>query len=423
MRSKHILIATAALAMTLGACTKNKGEITMTYSKATAVYGNIEEIRNTPLIAPVRSIDNPGKIYVGDKFILIGEKEVGIHVFDNTDPNNPTAVTFIQLPMNREFFVDGDYLYAESQYDFVKINLSDFYNPSLIDREVYAFGTGQKNENGEEIIGFTFATVTESIEIGSEEEKALKTSTHLYYNYLNELIPVSSVPSSFSGVGEEGRGTLNKIATMNDYVYVVGNNKMYVFADDNNDLIARNVVHLNSWDVETIYPNEGNLYIGTQSSMILMNTNNPENPSEVSSYFHPTSCDPVLPNGDVAYLTLRSADNSGCAGDENTLTILNMEDEKNPTPLNSIVMNSPYGMTISGNYLWVGEGTNGLSLFDNSNPFDPVLIKTFTDVEAYDVIANPAIPNGIYVTGSEGMDHYNVDYQQLSLSAQGRINY
>jgi hypothetical protein len=296
------------------------------------------------------------------------------------------------------------------------------YNPSMVSRVEYAFGESHKDDEGKDIIGFNYETVTETFELGSPEAEALQEGTHLYYDYMEELIPVSTVPSSFVGAGGTVKGTMNKITTLNDYAYVVGNSEVFVFSDNGANMSFVNRVYTQSSDIETIYPYDDYLYLGTQSSMELLSTSNPEYPSNVSTYWHPTSCDPVLPTGDVAYLTLRSADNSGCGGDENTLTVIDMTNVFNPQPLNSITLDSPYGMGIDGDYLWVGEGNNGLSLFDNSNPTNPILLKTFSN-QAYDVIPNPYQVDGIYVTGDNGMELYSVDYTNLTISPVTAILY
>ena len=75
-------------------CTQDFGTIELTYSKATAVYGNLTEIRNQPLVLPARDISDPGKIYVGKDLLLIGEEKEGIHILDNTNPTNPTPLNF-----------------------------------------------------------------------------------------------------------------------------------------------------------------------------------------------------------------------------------------------------------------------------------------------------------------------------------------
>lgn len=423
MKTKHLLIAVAGVGLLATSCTKTKGEITMTYNKASAVYADLNEIRNVPLVASPTSINQPGKIYIGDDILLIGEKEEGIHVFDNTNPNNPVPISFLQLPMTREFYVDGNFIYAEGHYDFMKIDISDKYNPTLISRVEYAFGESRPNELGQDIIGFNYETVTETFELGSPEHEALQEGTDLYFDYAEDLIPVSTVPSSFVGASSDVKGTMNKITTLNNHAYVVGESEIFVFSDNGSNMSFLNRVHTQASGVETIYPYEDYLYIGTQSSMELLSTTDPENPTHISEYWHPTACDPVLPTGDIAYLTLRSADNSGCGGDENTLTVIDMTDVFDPEPLNSIVLDSPYGMGIDGNYLWVGEGNNGLTLLDNSIPSNPQVIKEFTGVTAYDVIPNPYQPNAIYVTGNNGMELYAVDYNALTLTPITSINY
>lgn len=422
MKSKHLLLAVAGIGLLAASCTKTKGEITMTYHKASAVYADLDEIRQTPLVTSPKAINDPGKIFIGDKFILIGEKEEGIHVYDNTNPNSPVAASFIQLPMTREFYVDGDYIYAEGHYDFIKISMVDLYNPSLVSRVEYAFGEPHQNDQGEEIIGFNYETVTETFELGSPEAQSLEESTYLYYDYQDNLLPVSSVPSSFVGAGGTVKGTMNKITTMNSYAYVVGNAEVFVFLDNTNQMQMVNRISTQSSEIETIYPYNDYLYLGAQSSMELLNTDNPEHPCHVSTYWHQTACDPVLPSGNVAYLTLRSADNSGCSGDDNTLEIIDMTNETEPSQLNSITMASPYGMGIDGNYLWVGQGSNGLTLLNNTDPTNPTVIKTFSNV-AYDVIPNPYQANAIYVTGDNGMELYTVDYNAQTLTSVATINY
>lgn len=423
MKSLQILTLCSIAIFGICSCTKTKGEITMTYTKATAVYGNIEELRATPLVSSVKSIDHPGKIYIDDDVMLIGEKEEGIHVYDNSNSNSPEKINFIELPMNREFYVDGNMIYAESHYDFVKIDISDKYNPKLISRVEFAFGEDEPNDQGEHIIGFHYETVTESFELGSPEAEALEESTYLYYNYMDKLIPVSSVPSSFVSVSSDARGTLNKIATLDDYVYVVGDGRIYSFSNELDEMHFSNRVELYTSGIETIYPSNGSLYVGTQSSMMILDASNPATPYIKSSYWHPTSCDPVLPHGNIAYLTLRSADNSGCAGDDNTLTVIDVTDEYHPQQINTITMESPYGMGIDQQYLWVGEGSNGLTLFDNSVPASPQRIKTFSNVTVYDIIPNPNTTNTLYTTGDGGLNFYEVDYSNLTLTPIASIKY
>ena len=169
---------------------------------------------------------------------------------------------------------------------------------------------------------------------------------------------------------------------------------------------------------------EGNhLFIGTQSSMIIMNVTNPSSPYETSTYNHPNSCDPVLPIGNIAYLTLRTADFTGCSGDENTLEVLDISNLNSPEKITSIPMASPYGMTMINNKLYVGEGTNGMAIFDAANPANPILINSNTSIVAYDVIEHPSIPNRILTTSDFGLSQYEVNAATMEIIFLSEIAY
>lgn len=406
------------------ACTKDRGTISLTYNKGTAVYGDLNEVRSLPLLASPRNIYNPGKIFIGEDFILIGEENEGIHVFDNTNPSSPVNISFIQLPFTKEFFVDNDIIYAESHYDFLKIDLSNISMPTLIDRVAWAFaGNGLiKNNEGQVLLGFDFEITTEDFKLNSPEARELEDTYYLYYNYMNKLIPPSTVPSSFVGNSTRSKGTLNKITTYNNYVYVIGNEKLYSFENTPSQMMYPEEVYV-SRNLETIYPENDHLFLGTQNSMVVMSLHSPNMPYKISEYIHPRSCDPVLPYGNVAYLTLRSGDFSGCSGDENSLQVIDISNVNMPHELNTITMDSPYGMNIINDYLFVGEGSNGLAIFDASDPINLILETKKTNIEAYDIMIHPSIPNRILITNQNGMEQYDIDFNTMNMSFLSRVNY
>ena len=98
MRRNIISLLLILLVLASG-CNREIGEVTLTDNKASAVYGDLSAIRATPLIALNRAIEDPGKIFMGEEVLLIGEEGKGIHVFDNNDANNPFPVLFIDLPL------------------------------------------------------------------------------------------------------------------------------------------------------------------------------------------------------------------------------------------------------------------------------------------------------------------------------------
>ena len=144
-------------------CTKDFGHVEVTYTKATAVYGDLEVIRDTPLLENARLISNAGKVFVAENMLLIGEEEKGIHIVDNADPKNPTNLSFINIPGNREFYVKGNILYAESLYDMIKVDISNQNQPKLVSRVKDAFANSDdfKDANNNTLIKFEFEEVTE----------------------------------------------------------------------------------------------------------------------------------------------------------------------------------------------------------------------------------------------------------------------
>ncbi len=403
MKKNFIYLASAAIL--LASCNKNSGTITHTYNKATAQYADINEVRNTAVAAPAKNIQKAGKIYFGNAVLLIGEPNKGIHVFDNSNPSNPVNVSFIDLPYTNEFYVHGNQIYAISHYDLVKINISDLANPVVESRLDNAFGTPIKDNQGRILMGFTYEVVTEEFKLNSPEEEMLRQNNKLYYDYQDKLIPVSEVPSSFIGSGRKEKGTINKIALDNSHVYVVGGEELYTFQENGGSMSKVNEQEIGS-DIETIYEEGDYLYVGTKSSMIVVNNSNPSSPTVSGRYTHEVSCDPVLPNGNIAYLTLRSVQADGCNGFVNLLEVIDITNKNNPTKIGDVTMASPYGMTMLDNHLFVGEGNNGISILDVTNASNPVKLVTYTSIKAYDVLKHPSLNDVILVTGNSGLKQY-----------------
>lgn len=402
------------------ACTKDFGTISMTYQKATAIYGDLKEIRNTPLVGTARTtVENPGKIFVSDQFLLIGEEGKGIHVLDNTNAEAPQPLYFMNIPGNREFFVKDNIIYGESYYDVVKIDISNITAPRLVTRLENAFLERElTNSKGEALIGFDFQEVSEEVKLGSEMYKQLEqetTNNVLYFDYAQSLIPPSAVPASFAGNSNSTSGTVNRIGIYDDYVYFVSFHKLTALKDNLDWLELMSSTHHGN-DMETIFIQDDLLYIGARTSMRILSLDTPAQPTLVSFFSHPNSCDPVYPYDDVIYLTLRSGDFGGCFGDQNALWVLESANRNNLTNnrfmntnvLQQIDMKSPYGMMMIDDKLYVGEGANGLKIFDATNTRQLSLLHWDKSVAAYDIIPHPSRKDLILIAGPNGLGQYKM---------------
>lgn len=408
--------------MILSSCVKDGGTADVTYSKATAVYGDLEDSRNTALNAPASEIVNPGKIYIGEDFILIGEEGKGVHVIDNSNSSSPVITNFINIPGNKEFYVEGNTLYAESIYDFMKIDISNTGSAQLLSRANDVIAAPSYNDNGEALLYFEFEKVTESLKLNSPEYSNAITYNSVHYNYLENVIPNSAVPSSFAGTTGQS-GTVNRIAVDGDNFYVITKNDLKVFEQTGSDINMVSDTRIAfGTNLETIFAHNDHIFLGTSNSMEIYDVSSPTQPRQLDRFDHATSCDPVYPKGDVAYVTLRTGDDRMCPGDVNALIALNIEDYTSITQTSEIQMYSPFGMTSKDDVLYVGEGANGLKMFDITNAESPSLIKFDQGIEAYDIIAHPNNDGQILIAGPNGLSQYLID-EEYHFQLESMIQY
>ncbi len=160
--------------------------------------------------------------------------------------------------------------------------------------------------------------------------------------------------------------------------------------------------------IETVFPYGNNLFIGASDAMYIYDITNPAQPQQLSRYTHFVGCDPVVVQGNYAYVTLRT---TGCRTwvNANILDVIDIRNLRSPTVVNTLTMTSPYGLGVRNNALFVCEGTNGLRVFDVTNPTTPVQKSILTGLDTYDVIP---LAQSLLVIGQDGLLQY--DYTDLS---------
>jgi len=77
----------------------------------------VTEENNVIEVQSARPFNNLGKIVYAAPFILINERNLGIHILDNTDPVNPIKIAFIQIPGNTDFTLKNGFWYANHGSD------------------------------------------------------------------------------------------------------------------------------------------------------------------------------------------------------------------------------------------------------------------------------------------------------------------
>ncbi len=88
------------------------------------VYLDSKQTQTVDVRSP-QPLQKPGKIYVRGGYLLINERNKGIHVIDNRDLTNPVAVAFIAIPGNSDMALKDSTLFVNSGVDLLALNISD----------------------------------------------------------------------------------------------------------------------------------------------------------------------------------------------------------------------------------------------------------------------------------------------------------
>lgn len=158
-------------------------------------------------------------------------------------------------------------------------------------------------------------------------------------------------------------------------------------------------------NMETLFRLENKLFIGTTTGMLIFDLVNPKKPVQISSYDHLTACDPVVVDGQYAYVTLRTG--NMCNNGQNLLEVIDISSITNPYLVKSYPMFNPHGLGTDGNLLFVCDGTAGLKIYDKSDPLAIITnqVAHYPDFDTYDVIPM----NGVLMLVGEG-GIYQYDY-------------
>ncbi len=396
-----------AALLSVSSCQKDVCKDTFRYTIYTPIFASAAAVRAQFKSEASRAIESPGKIYLYGNYIFLNELNKGIHIIDNSNPEAPDNFAFINIPGNVDMAVKGNILYADSYMDLLAIDISDPHQvkerkrlqgvfPSRVYRDYVATGDSI-------LIDYT------------TRDTIVEQPCHNDFFIFRDASPGVFALNSTSSSGGSNQsatmaalgkgGSMARFALLNDYLYTVDYSRLNIF-DIQNPVAPEKQDALYLFDVvETIFPYQGNLFIGSQSGMYIYSLENPAHPARKGAFGHIRSCDPVVAQDTTAYVTLRGG--STCGGFTNQLDVLNITDLSNPVLLKSYPMSSPYGLGIDGKHLFVCEGSNGLKFLDASDPQNITFLAQ-VPVEAFDVIPHNQV---LLVTAKDGL--YQYDYSNL----------
>lgn len=97
------------------------------------------DLRQSIQFKAAQPMVNPGKIYINGKYLFITEKYKGVHIVNNSNPQNPVIERFIQVPGCMDIAAKGSIIYLDNAIDLVAIDISDLDNMRITKRIQDAF--------------------------------------------------------------------------------------------------------------------------------------------------------------------------------------------------------------------------------------------------------------------------------------------
>lgn len=436
MKKIFTLAILAALTCSLTSCLEERCEEERTVIGFDPITVTSSEWRSSSFFCGIgQPVCTTSSFYVYDNYLFMVEENQGLHIYDNTDSNNPVPVTFMEAPGGQGIAVRNGILYMNQYTDLVAFSLANPEQPEMVGRTEDVFEPysifAQVLEDDVFVTGFTETSERRNIDCQSPNFRSqtfwdgdvlFAENASSVRNSANFDAATPSGSAGSNGPDNVGQGgSLARFTISNGTLYAVDNNSLRVFdlSDAENPVFSDNVDL--GWGIETIFPYEDKLFIGANNGMHIYSVASPTAPEKLSTFEHVLSCDPVVVANDKAYVTLWGGRDCGSVGDQ--LEVIDVSDATNPVSLQITPMNNSHGLGVAEGKLFLCAQWEGLKVFDLTD--DGLLgdeLSSLSNINARDVIVLPG-DNDLIVLGygEDGVQQF--DYtDEGQLTATSRID-
>ena len=379
-----------------------KDSIERKYTFYRPVYRTKDQVRQN--IKSLQAVDlvKPGKMFYKDGYVFLNELDKGVHIIDVKNPAAPLKVAFVNIPGCIDLAVRGNILYADLYTDLVAIDISNPLDVKL----TTAINGVFPHRYYDAFSADTSKVITDWIRV---DTTVINQDFGGWGAKSTDAMLFASASGSSGGTISNGvGGSMARFALLNDRLYTVDYSRIKVF----NTAVPAVPVYVKETDyigfnIETIFQFGNNLFIGSMNGMYIYDVTNKDNPIQKSSFAHARVCDPVISDGNYAYVTLRNG--TKCAGYINQLDVVDIGNITKPSLLKSYMLTNPHGLSKDGNTLLICDGADGLKLFDAANAAAIKQLSVVPGMDAFDVIT----VNGLaIVSAADGL--YLINYTQTT---------
>jgi hypothetical protein len=375
------LLAIASAAFVLTGCFK---DVTLEkYSFYRPVYKTKTEVRAAIKSSVPQQIQNPGKLFVRGNYVFLNDVNRGIHIIDQSNPSAPKNIAFIAIPGNVDIAVNGNYLYADQYTDLVTLDINNPLNITAVNFDLKVFPEQYAIDTNLVIVDWI------KVDTMVKNKEVLRNMPGIFFFTGGPLTNAAS-----PGAGSQGKaGSMARFGLMNNRLYTVSTFELKVFNVTNAaDPVFTRSVSAGAGNIETIYPFRTELFLGSMSGMHIFSVANPDNPVKTGMFTHATACDPVITDGNYAYVTLRSG--TTCASIANQMDVVNVSNITAPSLVKTYNFTNPHGLDKDGDRVFLCDGSAGLRVLDVQDVNNIKTLQTIGNINAYDVIAM----NGVAIT-------------------------
>ncbi|MDZ4757418.1 MAG: hypothetical protein SGJ10_04650 [Bacteroidota bacterium] len=406
MKKISIVLLTVAT-LSFWGCNKTC-TINSTFQVYTPVYQKWDEIRNSFGSTQPQPIRNIGDMVILGNRLYLVESDKGIHVADNTNIGQPVFLAFIKVPGCRQLSVRGTTLFADSYVDLLTIDASSPLQASIIkrDKDVYPFHQYEGGFADDATKGAIVSwakkdtTIIEDCSHPNNSSFTTKNANGQPQAFVQNSNSITSNLADLSGTGYQGpqaiSSSYSRSASIGDYIYSLVNHELYVFHQTGG---LKTKINLNNNNVETLQAANGNLFMGSETGMCIYDCSSPENPKKAGDFEHVQSKDPVVVEGNNAFVTTRRDNGSGF----NELNVVDITNIYFPKQKASSTLTGPYGLAVSEGNIYICDGTAGLHLYSYQNSI-LTKVKNINTTPSYDIIY---YNNALLVKGGDGLYYYN----------------
>ncbi len=339
---------------------------------AVPTYKSLAEIRSSIAIESARNTNSDGKIYVTENYLFYIGQDEGIHVFDNQEPSSPQNIAFIKIGGIHDIAVKGNYLFADNYIDLLIFDISNITNITLVQtiEDVLSFSPVYPTDA--EFFDYEVTPNASDLLVGYDLEYKERPE---YNDSL--FMETDGLTNTSGGVGVGG--SFAKFQIRNDALYTLDNWKLNIFnIAVPSQTFFDHYTNFDSWfggDFETLFIQKQYMFIGSTIGMYIIDIVDEFNPQYVSGFSHATACDPVVVNQNTAYITVRGS--STCGAIEDQINVIDISDISQPILSSTYLYDEPYGLGYKNNTLYVCSSTEGLSVFDTTNPNNLVFKQNY----------------------------------------------